>query len=300
MNYEDALKIVPESVRNIMLNTALTPHQRMKQARPILNNLVKRDEKLVKELKVKRDENDRLLRGVDANLVGLEWMKLPPKLERNDCSRFHHLADAFADGMVVGDDYVLDPHSVTDKFFKGHVFVVQNDWAAAFSGATDYSDGEFKYPFDHCIFEFRISGRTVIALCGAPDLHPGLNGLFFPLVEVDGYWVNIPAVYDFVANQVRAICIALDSEVAVHEVVRAPYKLNEKRVKDGKRPLSDFSVVKLANRVRCTSIGSGEGTRKRLHFRRGHWRHYAEHKTWVRWTLVGNPDLGFINKSYTL
>jgi hypothetical protein len=33
---------------------------------------------------------------------------------------------------------------------------------------------------------------------------------------------------------------------------------------------------------------------------RGHWRHYERHKTWIKWTLVGDPDLGFVDKHYRL
>lgn len=41
-------------------------------------------------------------------------------------------------------------------------------------------------------------------------------------------------------------------------------------------------------------------TRKRLHFRRSHWRHYVSHKTKIPWTLVGDPNLGFVEKEYRL
>jgi hypothetical protein len=30
------------------------------------------------------------------------------------------------------------------------------------------------------------------------------------------------------------------------------------------------------------------------------WRHFVSHKTWIKWTLVGDPDLGFIDKEYRL
>jgi hypothetical protein len=38
--------------------------------------------------------------------------------------------------------------------------------------------------------------------------------------------------------------------------------------------------------------------RKRLHLRRGHWRHFATYRTWIKWMMVGNPDLGFVDKEY--
>lgn len=37
-----------------------------------------------------------------------------------------------------------------------------------------------------------------------------------------------------------------------------------------------------------------------MHFRRGHWRHYQDHRTWIKWCLVGDPDLGFVDKHYKL
>lgn len=37
-----------------------------------------------------------------------------------------------------------------------------------------------------------------------------------------------------------------------------------------------------------------------MHFVRGHWRHYEVSKTWIRWHLRGDPDLGFIDKEYRL
>ncbi len=44
----------------------------------------------------------------------------------------------------------------------------------------------------------------------------------------------------------------------------------------------------------------GGSRRTRLHVVRGHWRHYEEHKTWIKWHLRGDPDLGFIQKHYSL
>jgi hypothetical protein len=107
-----------------------------------------------------------------------------------------------------------------------------------------------------------------------------------------------------VFQQIKACCIALDAEVAVTEPMRAPYKLNQAREKRGRPKLFDYNVVKLGSRTRSARFENEdpdrEKIRKRLHFRRGHWRHYESHKTWIRWTLVGDPDLGFIDKHYTL
>lgn len=110
-----------------------------------------------------------------------------------------------------------------------------------------------------------------------------------------------------VSQQIRAIAITLDAEIVSAEINRAPHRLNTERVKRGKLPLYDFHTLSLANRGprplprQPDPYASDEPHhQKRLHFRRGHWRHYQSHKTWIKWMLVGNPDLGRIEKAYRL
>jgi hypothetical protein len=233
-------------------------------------------------------------------------------LEKNECSRLHVLFEALLSGNVLAKDTAkslwvcaaADPDCpILDV---KHTFVVRHDWAAAFDKAVGVTD-EWMPPFDVCSFEFRISGQTVIAL--------GLGGdctLKSPTIFVQTndfwYWCNkeelaaAPGLLKTVLAQIQTICVALDAEAATYSVVRAPVKLNEKRVSKGRRPLPDYYVVDLSKRHRVAnpSSGAGGGGKKRLHFRRGHWRHFEETKTWVKWCLVGDPDLGFVNKHYLL
>lgn len=252
-------------------------------------------------------QHDRIIVDTKRKIEHLDKLKAWPttelRLERNDCSRLHKLKQAMLGGRLLdGDenDTVTPPF---DVFLKDRpTFVVKHDWASAFEKA-DVS-GEFKLPYDLCFFEFRLCGRTCILWAQE------LNGKqsFTGFVESDEYWWSPPTPVNcepwarFLWDQVRAICIALDAEVATHTVVRAPHKLNEKRVRAGKPKVSDFHVVDLARRHRVAnpSGAMGTGSRKRLHWRRGHWRHFETSKTWVKWCLVGNPDLGFIQKSYSL
>lgn len=225
-----------------------------------------------------------------------------PILEKNDVSRLHKFLEAFPNGKIITDEGLPDVREYPDI---QHTFVVKHDWSAALGGVED---GDVRLPYELCAFEFRICGRTVIAMAVETDQNE--HGMIFTvLVEAQGYWMpfcdSIPKEDDslsqFVWNQIQAICVALDAEVAVDEVQRAPYKLNQKREKAGKRPLADFHVVDLAKRHRVSNPSYGEsGTKKRLHFRRGHWRHYEDSKTWVKWCLVGDPDLGFISKEYSI
>jgi hypothetical protein len=126
------------------------------------------------------------------------------------------------------------------------------------------------------------------------------GGTLNPLPDDD---VALPVIR-FVAGQIRAISIALDAEVAQANVVRAPHRSNQPpRLR---KPLPDYSyhVLSLARRSKAERAevdpNAPAGTRKRLHFRRGHWRHYQESKTWINWCLVGDPDLGFVDKHYKL
>lgn len=240
-----------------------------------------------------------------------EWFSTATtwNLERNDCSRLHHFKEAWRAGRVLATDRPpgsMDPPEFGN--FWQHTFVVKQDWAKAFEHATGIDDS-IKLPYNLCTFEFRFSGRNVIATAFDNEGDVG----FTAFIQSGDCWVHLAAVRarntqpeDKVAqaiwDQIRAICIALDAEVATHSVVRAPHALNQKREAAGKIPLSDFHVVELARRHRVSNPTGlvGGGGKKRMHFRRGHWRHFETSKTWVRWCLVGDPDLGFIQKQYTL
>jgi len=229
-----------------------------------------------------------------------EWIKQPVVMEKNDCSRLHRLVEAANAGKILNNEGIAD--QVEPAWLHGNfqTFVVRHNWAAAFESA-DGIDDSWRMPYDLCAFEFRISGRNCIVAAAQKDEH--MKATLF--VEFGDYWMNPnSAIPPYVAmfEHVRAMCIALDADVATSEVVRAPVKLNEKRAKAGKTPLPDYRVVDLARRHRVANpaAGSGAGTKKRLHFRRGHWRHFEASKTWVKWCLVGNPDLGFISKHYRL
>lgn len=245
-------------------------------------------------------ENRRRLERMDELKL---WFEKPVQLalEKNDCTRLHRLKECAATGRIIGNDAEPLDKSESLRHIE-HTFVVRHNWAAAFEHADGIEDN-FRLPYDVCAFEFRVDGHNVIAVAVDEPRH------FTSLVEVQDYWYAYGSeknatdpLIQFMWAQIRAICIALDAEVATHSVVRAPHKLNEKREKQGKPAVADFHVIDLAKRHRVAnpSGAAGLGTKKRLHFRRGHWRHFETTKTWVRWCLVGDPDLGFIQKSYTL
>ncbi len=244
-----------------------------------------------------------------------------PVLQRLNESCWHKVQEAWRTGNayhLFDDEFEDMPRFVS--LDNTNSFVVQHDWAAAFEKATDFEGGEYRLPYENQVFEFRISDRrvcvSVAADAGMPAVallhleHPQgwiLSGAY---TWANNDWVAqithtdvVGAIMAFCGRQIRAISIALEAKVATTDIVRAPYKLNIARERKGKAPLLDYHVVVLTRRVRAPASlehVAGERAKVRLHFRRGHWRHYEKGKTWINWMLVGDPELGFIDKHYRL
>lgn len=258
-----------------------------------------------------------------------QWICSPLALQRATGSVYHRFAESCRKRELRvfvgtgGADYMRNGGEV--DFFHGTTaqsFVVEHDWAAAFNGAKDFEAGEVHYPYEKMCFEFYISGKRV---CVVVSEGQELDRIL-PAVETKAAgWALLPCAFESVngetipahigddrfdalrrlcADQIRAICISLEAEVTTTEIVRAPHKLNRSREKSGRAPLIDYHAVRLTHRTRPATLpdptGDEKRTSPRLHFRRGHWRHHSNHKTWIKWQLVGDPDLGFIDKHYRL
>lgn len=306
------------AMKDIYFDPKLTSHQRKLKMLPFLRKLHGEQEARRKDIKRLNTELEHKRGLLKATEESEGWLKLTPVLEKNDCTRLHHLGQAFKTDSVI----VHDGKPLSDKLGEGYhwtpealkrfqPFIVQHDWSKAFEGATDYAEGEIKLPYTECIFEFRISGKTII-IFAAQDSGDVIRLL--PFVQFGEFWIiaasmataidatNKSDFFGLAAKEIRAISIALDAEVATHKVVRAPHALNVKREHEGKLPVYDYHVVQLAGKHKIANAlqNPGDGAKKRLHFRRGHWRHFVTFKTWVRWTLVGDPSLGFVDKEYRL
>jgi hypothetical protein len=265
---------------------------------------------------------ENIKKAVELSSRLLGWSRAGLILQRAGSSVSHHFFEALHAGKV----FAAVKADFMDKLPRDmrlpQIFVVEHNWSAAFDRAENISEGEFKLPYEEMCFEFLISGKHVCALIGADKL-----GIY---VEIDKEWVvpqnmytygsngwkpdeheNTPKLKDefgglmvLVTKQIRAISIALEAEVAATDIVRAPHKLNHQREKSGKLPLFDYHVVKLAHRTRPVPLPDDHvpsaRKRQRMHFVRGHWKHYTNHKTWTKWFLKGDPDLGFIDKEYRL
>ena len=260
----------------------------------------------------KERENVRSFEKEGSDLLEI-WIKKPSVLGHNDCSRLHKLIESQTDGSgyaLTGSSPVpLDAAKQLALLNEARSFVVTHDWASVFKDHLEDDSTQFRLPFPHCCFEMRVSGMVVMALVTEPgNVDEPINMRLFANV-IGELWINFVPIkrekgdhFDFIHRQIVGICIALEAEVATYEVVRAPHKLNAKRVKSGKLPLKDYHVVSLARKHRAAhGTDNGESGRTvRMHFRRGHWRHFEKSKTWIKWMLVGDPKLGFIDKHYKL
>ena len=281
-------------------------------------------DKDLKNLEERRDFFKRRIAAVEEMRAVAE----APRLQKLGESCYHKFLTAWRDGdIVLPEDYQDTP----EEFWNVHgediqIFVVQHDWARAFEKAEGIEEHEVILPYDECVFEFRISGkRWLFQISGDEETNHMVSAMLVAETSVGWALANLWAVDNGVFTsrkprgqqdcesvmqlcraQVRHVLIALEAEVAVTEVVRAPHKLNAKRERAGKLPIFDHRIVHLAERKRYAPRDPQDGDletehrRRRLHFVRSHWRHYANHKVPIKWHLRGDPDLGFIDKEYRL
>jgi len=256
------------------------------------------------------------------------YVRPPFKLARPSASMAHNMVQSMVD--KAGPPAIsVSTETKRNAFLNAYEredfanVLVEHDWAGFIN-----QSGDVRLPSANCMFEFRVNDSPVLwwkcddsLMVGVvvrgdgrePDgswvilVSPAVSGDSLPdpiaLIGVEPGMMAPVLLANFLLNQIRAMCIALDAEIIIKELIRAPHRLNAQREKKGRVPLSSYHVVKLAHRVRADALESepgSSGRRLRLHFVRGHWRHFVESKTWVRWHMRGNPDLGRIEKEYRL
>lgn len=279
-----------------------------------LSQSVRGNEARRRDAQERLDQLDRMRGAYDETI---EWAGSDLRLERPDAPRFRELRTAIA----AGKNLWYAPHEAggvtaaaeieKEVFRYAETFIVEHDWAAAFIG-TEMKGAPFRLPYNVCAFEFQISGRTVIALA----THLETDVYFSPAISVNGGWLlpnfsirvdgsadrtHLQDLFGKIGEQIRAVCVALDAEVAASSTVREPYSGDRK--KNTFSPMRSYHVISLARRharALPPAASAATGRRMRFHFRRGHWRHFEDHKTWIKWMLVGDPDLGFVDKHYRL
>jgi hypothetical protein len=261
-------------------------------------------------------EKDRLDDLIAAGDEAIAWMERRElAMQKPIGSAYYKLRAAHFANEVCGSPEALDG---VGRFFETmpQIVLVEHNWGAAFSKADDeYRSGETRLPYDACCFEFVLSGMRVLCVSIQRDAIEATIFLMCKRGWVAGEAFILFASHtasehgehllqDLIERQIKAIVVALEIQVATTDVIRANHRANASRERQGKAPFLDYHVVTLTRRDRPAPLQAGgdeDPTRRvRMHFRRGHWRHYDNHKTWIKWMLVGDPDLGFIDKHYRL
>lgn len=239
---------------------------------------------------------------------------LGPLNESNKHSKLNSLIDrvsALRVRITSVNEYTMEP--VTEIYAdskilqKSSIFLVQHSWDEMLNG-IEPTDDEVRMPFEFCAFEFSFSDAYFIYA-----VQEGTHMLFSNIgngwgANYLGHIANKNSMKVFreskttgiwkMWSNIKCMLVALDAEVAEVKVVRESFT-RKNRIKKGQAKLKDHHVVKLTNRHRISNpVGEHSGRHHRQHFRRGHWRHYENHKTWVKWCLAGDPSLGFVDKHY--
>lgn len=257
------------------------------------------------------------------------------RLVQTSSTRMHHLASSTVKAMF---EHIKDKEVplIKEIGMPQSVFLINHEWDSLL-GASSVDEGEDDcvLPSHYSAFEFTFHLRKVdtddddtefgsiqvvsILACGELDEHPRLSNSSFVsiarLISKNGLddWFLLPDEEVIVSGKtfpnhlvprikklISATCVMLEAEVAVRKSIPAPDRLNKARAAKGKSPIPPYYVVNLAKRHRYEpGDANGYQGRVRLHFRRGHWARTASGKTvWRRWCLVGNPDMGWVDKVY--
>lgn len=118
------------------------------------------------------------------------------------------------------------------------------------------------------------------------------------LSENDDRWLEQDLARCF--EPLLGFCLTVNCENVQTAEVAPPAKLNAKRVKNGKQPLDSYHVLVLpGGDASAPQGGSAHRQGPRSHWRRGHLRRLGEGRVvWVRHALVGNRELGNVQKEY--
>lgn len=215
----------------------------------------------------------------------------------------HKAIQAINDGFMFGiEEFTKEQkNAYVDVLQQGKIFLLSKKLPEI--GDHDSFSGrcEILLPFPITIFELKVFGSRLICVATQtngemPNYQLGLfsNNSYVPMA------LRQCLLTTEIQKQIESVCILLDAGVAEKSVIRVPTSLNKKREKNGKEKIKDHYLIDLSKRNKYSSTGELRGPGVRLHFRRGHWRHYESHKTWIKWMLVGDRELGFVEKGYRL
>lgn len=237
-------------------------------------------------------------------------------------------------------DLVLNEVDDSASLFNLAVpLIVEHDWAALLRDQAAVTDGPFVLPFPIVLFQIKVSGQRLILAAYQRENNPDF--LDCSLLRENNNWPHWREIFFFdvdrltgkvrfteeffrrhppsergrvqflfaplaqyVTNQLRCACIALDAGIAE---CAARAGQNKRAASAQKlRPAAPHVVRPLRRNgsEQAQRASDDSGRRLRWHLRRGHWHTYITRsgrvQRWVRWQFVGDPDLGIVDKEYRL
>jgi hypothetical protein len=95
--------------------------------------------------------------------------------------------------------------------------------------------------------------------------------------------------------------VTVNCENVTQDTLEPSRVLNKKRSAKFKEPFFSYRILTIPGTNSEYNGGVGTHASPRMHLRRGHIRRLITGKvTWVKNTIVGNPERGLVEKSYTV
>lgn len=325
---QDAAKVIDESFRYLPREQKLKKLEELKRRFRYHEDAIDAERRTITIYETARDalgfiESLNIDKDTAVSILPAEQSKTGHLI---DVCRAGRLAILFSNDdkkSMLSNKKIADDLSTV--FNQSQIFLITRNLDNLIAHKEELRDAEWRLPYKYCIFEIRWRVKTCsfysVVMC--EESGSGINFLLitgtfvqnkescvlFARHVTDGHlftvdheeqWRKWPMM-ELCVDQIRAACILMDADVVVREQHRIDAKLNDVRRKRGKTPFYSFHKLKLRERVAYagTDVEHDEKRRSpRLHLRRGHWRRVGRYKTWVRWTVVGDPSHGIVDKDY--
>lgn len=139
-------------------------------------------------------------------------------------------------------------------------------------------------------------GGKTLAMSGCPAFEE-----YFEVCSRHEIETDLGGMFSSGFNALLEFCLTVNCENVAQERLEPSKVMNQSRVSKGKTPFFTYRFLRIpALKVDSVAAGATHSS-PRMHLRRGHLRRLQTGKvTWVRNTIVGNPELGAVEKTYVV
>ncbi|MAW89353.1 MAG: hypothetical protein CMJ42_22770 [Phyllobacteriaceae bacterium] len=245
-----------------------------------------------------------------------------------DAKNSKHKVAEFLEAAVLSNQFdIANIQSIADDFTAAPHFIFDFDWTAVLRRFEGVTGAVSPLPYPKMTAEMTVNGVRVYALMTEPTDPVDVAAMYL-FAELDhmraigafaherGEWhlqgptnrlkPTFASFINKVANTFfdQAIAVSIFEQAGIVDtpLFKASEKLNSKRLQSGRAPISDYHLVRICRRQERDAANVNRSYKGvvRLHLRRGHWVSAHGKRFWRKWSLVGNPDLGFIEKAYLM